>query len=83
MNYYFYPNESLNDSFKSYAGNNSLNYDSISAFGLYDTDKNYVKLLCAKSSTILQCNFLKLIIKNDKNDFEYNFIGEKNLNFTI
>ena len=80
LKYTIYP-DSQRDTLTSYHGKNSLNYNPISVFGLYDTNESYVKLLCTENSTILYCNFLKININNQ--NFDYFFIGEENFNFII
>ena len=57
-----------------------LYFDSISSIGLYDTNKNNIKLLCRKTIKILFWNFIK-ITKEEKINIEC--IDDKNIVFTI
>ena len=67
----------------SYINVNSLTYDSISSFGLYDTDNNYIKLLCRQRSQTIYCEFVKIILSSQPS-FQSNFnsLGDEKLIFT-
>ena len=100
LKYYINSSNSFKDSLElvNYNNENSLiHYNSISSFGLYDTDKGKEKLLCrGESSQFLQCKFLKIEIKTNQNKYDMiplnggilqfktskNFT-EKNCNFSI
>ena len=61
---------------------NSLTYELISIFGLYDTDKYNIKILCKKGNdNTINCNFFEIIIENQKSTFNFN--NNLNLAFTI
>ena len=59
--YHINPDNSKSDSLTSYDNQNSMEYYSISYFGLYDTDKskNNIKILCRNNGLNIQFNFLK------------------------
>ena len=69
FNYQTYTN-SRQDSLTLLTNQNSMEYDSISSFGLYDTDKNKnnIKILCRKNSQNIQCNFFEITI-NGKSSY--------------
>ena len=53
---------------------NPLSYNSISSFGLYDTNKNDIKLLCKQTEQNINCFFFEIKLKTNKlnplnNDF--------------
>ena len=68
------------------ANSNPLFYNSISSFGLYNTDDDYVKLLCRQNSQLIQCEFFKIILLPQisvpfyKNDFS--LLGNEKISFT-
>ena len=57
-----------------------LYFDSISSIGLYDTNKNNIKLLCRKTIKILFWNFIKITIEEKIN---IECIDDENIVFTI
>ena len=61
---------------------NSLSYNSISSFGLYDTDDNYIKLLCEKSSQTIYCEFFKIKLSPPILQNDFNSLGNEKLIFT-
>ena len=69
---------SSDNSLTKYNNPNYLTYDSISSFGLYDTDNNYIKLLCQKNNQSIYCNFLEIIM-ND----QYSFVIKSNDNLVF
>ena len=56
-----------------------LYFDSISSLGLYDTDKNNIKLLCRQRNQEINCYFIK-ITTNEESSIE--LIGDENIVFT-
>ena len=63
-----------------YNNANNLIYDSISSFGLYDTDINNIKLLCRQIDQNIKCNFFKIFINEESSRYE--LIGDENIIFT-
>ena len=57
-----------------------LRYNDISTFGLYDTDKNEIKILCnkPKNQQNIYCNFFK----TTKNPLSSDILGDNNIIFT-
>ena len=57
-----------------------LRYNDISTFGLYDTDKNEIKILCnkPKNQQNIYCNFFK----TTKNSLSSDILGDNNIIFT-
>ena len=64
-----------------YGRQKSLNFNSISIFGLYDTGENNIKLLCKKSGITIQCNFLLISFEDNKSKFD--LLEEENIKFTM
>ena len=60
--YHINPQQSDLDTLTKYKNIDFLEYYSISSFGLYDTDKNDIKILCKQSAQTINCNFLKITI---------------------
>ena len=56
-----------------------LSCDSFSSLGLYDTDKNNIKLLCRQRNQEINCYFIKITI-NEESSIE--LIGDENIVFT-
>ena len=53
-------NNNQMNSLNKYSKINPITYDSISIFGLYDTEKDNIKILCQKTNYYtIECNFLK------------------------
>ena len=75
INYDFSIETLLSDELSEY-----LYFDSISSIGLYDTNKNNVKLLCRKTIKILFWNFIKITIEEKIN---IECIDDENIVFTI
>ena len=63
-----------------YNNANNLIYDSISSFGLYDTDINNIKLLCRQIDQNIKCSFFKIFINEESSRYE--LIGDENIIFT-
>ena len=58
------------NSLNKYSKINPITYDSISIFGLYDTEKDNIKILCQKTNYYtIECNFFEIIIENEKSTF--------------
>ena len=56
-----------------------LYFDSISSLGLYDTDKNNIKLLCRQNNQNIICNFITITIEEKIN---IECIDDENIAFT-
>ena len=63
-----------------YTTDDTFYYDSVSSFGLYDTDINNIKILCRGTSNNIECNFFEIIIKDDKSNIS--LIGDNSIVFT-
>ena len=76
---YYFDSVSSNNTFILVTDLDTYVYNSFSSLGLYDTDKNDIKLLCSKKlDTLIQCRFIK--IKN--NPIIIQLIGNYYLIFT-
>ena len=75
LKYEINPSDSIQDSITIYTNINSLTYDSISSFGLYDTNDFNIKILCRQNEENIYCNFFKITISNNIN---YNFLTDDN-----
>ena len=63
-------NNNQMNSLNKYSKINQLIYDSISIFGLYDTEKDNIKILCQKTNYYtIECIFFEIIIEDDKSKF--------------
>ena len=85
LKYHINPSDSSTDSLESFkyeSGNNLNKYNSISSFGLYDTDKSDVKFLCRKeNSQNVKCNFLKIQFRAEPKKYSLFPLGDENLQF--
>ena len=74
-----------NDSSQDYLAlyENKETYNSISSFGLYDTNENSKKLLCQQNNQNIQCEFFEVkIINNEANFFALSLSSIQNIFFT-
>ena len=84
MKYQINTADSSQDSLGFINSTNPLSYNSISSFGLYDTNKNDIKLLCKQTEQNINCFFFEIELKTNKlnplnNDFS---ISTSSNNFT-
>ena len=71
------------DALTPYINSNPLSYDSISSFGLYDTNNNYIKLLCRQNNQKIYCKFFKIVFKVVfPIQSEFGLLGDEKLIFT-
>ena len=66
------------DTLTKYSNIESLTYNSISSFGLYDTDINDIKLLCRVEVKTINCTFIKITINNDSG---FDSLGGNDISF--
>ena len=78
MKHHINPSNSSQNSL-TYESTEPLYFDSNPSFGLYDTNKNNIKLLCGQISEEIICIFLEIIITDTSS---YNVLGTLNIKFT-
>ena len=79
LKHHINPSDSSQNSLTLYENTEPSSFDSISSFGLYDTDKNNIKLLCVQRREEIICIFIDIAI-TDKSS--YTKIEAQNLIFT-
>ena len=81
LKYHFNDVDSIYDSLSFNTNPLSSIYESVSNFGLYDTDINNIKLLCGEQSQSFQCKFIEIFVNNDMNSFTFRLKGDNNIVF--
>jgi len=77
--YHIVPADSSQDCLMFFPNSNTYTYDSISSLSLYDTDKNYIKILCRQIEQNIYCEILKVMINNQ---VQYTILSNDNFTFT-
>ena len=77
--YHIVPADSSQDCLMFFPNSNTYTYDSISSLSLYDTDKNYIKILCRQIVQNIYCEILKVMINNQ---VQYTILSNDNFTFT-
>ena len=55
--------------------------DNSTSFGLYDTDKNDIKLFCNKNNQNIICKFIQITLNGEDSSVSYELLGDNNLSF--